>query len=91
VQTRDAATFDFPPTPLLLHLYHPFEPPLTAAVLDRLEQSVRNNPRPVVIAYLLYAAAVGPVERVLSGFPWLRRTRYEQSVLGHYNWLFYAS
>jgi SAM-dependent methyltransferase len=91
VANTDATTFEFPETPLLLHLYHPFEPSLTAAVLIRLEESVRRAPRPIVVAYLLYTAAVDPVERVFDGFPWLRRMRYEQSVLGQYNWLFYAT
>jgi SAM-dependent methyltransferase len=91
VENTDALAFEFPQTPLLVHLYHPFEPALTEAVLARLEQSVRAMPRPVVIAYLLYTAAVEPVEQVFSRFSWLRKTRYEQSVLGQYNWLFYAN
>jgi len=91
VQNVDATTFDYPATDLLLHLYHPFEPELTADVLSRLEQSVRETPRKVVVAYLLYTSAVESVEAVFARFPWLRRTRYEQSVLGQYNWLFYEN
>lgn len=91
VENVDATTFEFPETPLLVHLYHPFEPPLTTAVLRRLEQSVAHVPRRVVIAYLLYASAAESVEQVFAGFPWLRKVRSEQSILGHYNWLFYSN
>jgi SAM-dependent methyltransferase len=91
VQNTDATTFDYPETNLLIHLYHPFEPTLTSAVLSQLERSIKAKPRKVVVAYLLYAAAVESVEEVFSRFPWLERTRYEQSVLGQYNWLFYSN
>lgn len=91
VENVDATAFAFPQTPLLVHLYHPFEPTLTAAVLARLEESVTRAPRPVVIAYLLYESAEESVEQVFARFPWLRKTRAEQSVLGHYNWLFYSN
>ena len=91
VENSDATSFDFPQTPLVVHFYHPFEPTLTAAVLARLEQSVVHAPRPIVIAYLLYTAAEESVEQVFSRFPWLRKIRYERSVLGQYNWLFYSN
>jgi SAM-dependent methyltransferase len=91
VQNVDATAFEFPPTDLLLHLYHPFDPSLTSEVLSRLEQSVQARPRKVVVAYLLYTSAVEAVEAVFARFPWLTRRRYEQSVLGHYNWLFYGN
>lgn len=91
VQNVDATAFEFPATNLLLHLYHPFEPSLTSEVLSRLEQSVRARPRKVVVAYLLYSSAVEAVEEVFARFSWLTRRRYEQSVLGHYDWLFYEN
>ena len=91
VDTSDATSFEFPLTPLLVHFYHPFEPALTAAVLTRLEESALRAPRPIVIAYLLYTAAEESVERVFARFPWLRKVRYERSVLGQYNWLFYSN
>jgi len=91
IQHRDATTVDFPATNLLLHLYHPFEPPVTNAVLSRLEESIANQPRRVVIAYLVYTAAVQDVEAVFSRFHWLRKTRYEQSITGQYNCLFYSN
>jgi SAM-dependent methyltransferase len=91
VHTGDATTFEFPKTPLLVHLYHPFEPSITEAVLSQLQQSVTDTPRPVAIAYLLYTAALEPVQAVFARFPWLKLRRYEQSVLGQYNWLFYSN
>jgi SAM-dependent methyltransferase len=91
VLTADATRVDFPDGPLLIHMYHPFEPTVTTAVLSNLQRSLEASPRRVVIAYLLYTAAVAPVEAAFARFPWLARTRYEQSVLGHYNWLFYSN
>ena len=60
-------------------------------VLHRLEASLSDNPRRVVIAYLAYTAAIEPVVEMLAAFSWLRRTRYEESVRGHYNWLLYTN
>jgi len=91
VTNVDATRFEFPATNLLLHLYHPFEPAITTAVLANLQRSVEAAPRKVVIAYLLYTSAVAPVEAAFAQFPWLKRRRYEQSVLGQYNWLFYSN
>jgi SAM-dependent methyltransferase len=91
VENVDATRFEFPDTNLLIHLYHPFEPSITTAVLAHLEASLAARPRRIVIAYLLYTAAVEPVEAAFARFGWLTRRRYEQSVLGQYNWLFYSN
>ena len=91
VQTTDASAMSFPNTNLLIHMYHPFGPELTRLVLRRLEESVRAQPRDVTVAYLLYDGAVEAVDDAFAAFPWLRRLRYERSVLGNYNWLFYAN
>jgi SAM-dependent methyltransferase len=91
VLNADATTLDFPETNILLHLYHPFESEVTAAVLGRLEQSLAQKPRRVVIAYLLYTAAVPGVREVFGRFPWLKETRYEHSLLGNYDWLFFSN
>jgi SAM-dependent methyltransferase len=91
VQNTDVTRIQFPETNLLIHLYHPFDPAVTETVLARLQSSLAKAPRKVVVAYLLYTAAVQSVEEVFSRFPWLARIRYEQSVLGQYNWLFYSN
>jgi SAM-dependent methyltransferase len=91
VRHGDATLVDFPDGNILLHLYHPFEPAVTAAVLRRLEQSVKAKPRRVEVAYLLYTSAVPPVREVFAQHPWLRQTRYEQSVPGTYDWLFFTN
>jgi predicted RNA methylase len=91
VQTIDASTMQFPDTHLLVHMYHPFGPELTRAVLQRLERSVQAAPRKVMVAYLLYDSAVESVDQVFAAFPWLMRQRYERSILGQYNWLFYGN
>ena len=74
-----------------MHLYHPFAPEVTCAVLRRLEASLEARPRKLRIAYLLFTAAVPSVREALSRFPWLRETRYEPSLLGHYDWLFFSN
>jgi predicted RNA methylase len=91
VREADVTTVDLPDTDLLIHLYHPFDPAVSAAVLRRLEASLASTPRRVTIAYLLYTSAVAPVTEMFAGFPWLHRTRYEQSIRGTYDWLFYAN
>ena len=91
VQNIDAVTVRFPTTHLLVHMYHPFGPDLTRAVLRRLEESLLEAPRRVIVAYLLYDDAIKAVDDVFAEFSSLKRQRYERSVLGHYNWLFYAN
>jgi SAM-dependent methyltransferase len=91
VVNADATTIDFPETNLLLHLYHPFEPAVTRAVLRRLEASLQARPRQVRIAYLLYTGAVPALRDVFSEFEWLREARYAHSLLGQYDWLFYTN
>ena len=91
VVEADVTTVDLPLSDLLIHLYHPFDPSVTGAVLRRLETSLARVPRRVTIAYLAYTAAVEPVTELLAGFDWLRLRRYEQSVRGHYNWLIYSN
>jgi SAM-dependent methyltransferase len=91
IHTGDATQFAFPETNLLIHLYHPFEPDVTRAVLSNLQKSIEAKPRRVTIAYLLYASALESLEAVFRKFPWLHRRRYEESVLGQYNWLFYSN
>jgi SAM-dependent methyltransferase len=91
VQNADATRFEFPESNVLLHLYHPFDSEVTAAVLRRLEASVVARPRQVRIAYLLYTSAMPAVREVFSRFAWLRETRCELSLLGHYDWLFFSN
>jgi predicted RNA methylase len=88
VVTADVTTVDLPTTDLLIHAYHPFGTDILAAVLTRLEASLAVTPRRLTIAYLVYTHAVPDVVAAFERFDWLRITRYEQSVRGHYNWLF---
>ena len=87
VVEADVTRIDLPDGDLLVHLYHPFETPVTEIVLDRLESSRRASPRRVTIAYLGYTEAMPRVRTLFARFPWLHEERYEQSVRGHYNWL----
>jgi predicted RNA methylase len=91
VVNTDATTVDYPVSDIVLHLYHPFEPEVLRKALANLEQSYRAAPRRVVVAYLLYASAYEAVAEVFSEFGWLHMTRYEASVQGEYNWLFYST
>jgi predicted RNA methylase len=87
----DATRFEFPASNVLLHFYHPFEPAVTRAVLAQLERSLQASPRQAVVAYLTYAAAVESIGEVFADFPRFQRIRHERSVLGQYDWLFYAT
>lgn len=91
VHNADATRFDFPNTDLLIHLYHPFQPEITGRVLQQLQASVVDRPRRVTIAYLLYSGAVPSVREVFASHPWLRETRYESSLFGNYDWLFFSN
>ena len=87
IVNADVTTVELPDGDILVHLYHPFETPVTEAVLRRLEASHDWSTRRVTIAYLAYTEAIGRVRALLEEFTWLQEARYEQSVRGHYNWL----
>jgi SAM-dependent methyltransferase len=88
-KVADAATFAYPDQSLLLHLYHPFRAAVLARVLDNLQSSVRHRPRRVVVAYLLYTAAIDDVLATFASHPWLPLARREGSVLGQHDWLIF--
>ena len=91
VENADATKFEFPATNLLIHLYHPFDPELTLRIFAQLGSALATRPRRVVVAYLLYTAAVPAVEAAFARIPWLTRKRYEHSVTGQYDWLIYEN
>jgi SAM-dependent methyltransferase len=62
----DVVHFAFPDAPTLLYLYNPFGPETLTAVLRNLEESLRQHPRDVVVAYS------SPAQReLLDACPWL--------------------
>jgi SAM-dependent methyltransferase len=89
VENTDVRQFTMPPGNLLIHMYHPFDPAITAAVFARLDAIQDVPPRRVVVAYLTYTHSVPSVAEMFAEFAWLRLLRYEESVRGRYNWLFY--
>ena len=91
VLAMSALDVEFPPTDLLLHLYHPFDVAITRDLLQRLGASLRAQPRTVVIAYLAYESALDAIQSVFAEFDWLRLARREGSVLGQYDWLIYRN
>lgn len=63
----DAASFDFPPEPIALHLFNPFGEPVLRQVMSRLKASLARAPRDVVVFYF------NPLHRrVLEEAPFLR-------------------
>jgi len=48
----DAASFTIPPDRLVCYFYNPFEEPVMAQVVQRLEDSLREVPRDVFVVYL---------------------------------------
>jgi SAM-dependent methyltransferase len=89
VENTDVRKFTMPPGNLLIHMYHPFDPIISAAVFARLAATQRQPPRRVVVAYLTYTQSVPAVTEMFATFSWLRLRRYEESIRGRYNWLFY--
>src|SRR5947209_4447224 len=47
----DARDFVFPAGPLVVYLFNPFPEPVLAAVLQKLQGSLQENPRPMLLAY----------------------------------------
>jgi hypothetical protein len=64
----DAEAFAFPPEPLVVYLFNPFEAPVLGRVLDRLQRSLEETPRE---AYVLYYMPVH--EDVMHRAHWLER------------------
>lgn len=60
---EDAVRFEWPPEPLVLFLYQPFERPVMRALLERVAASVATTPRPVVVIYL-HPALAGMIDQV---------------------------
>jgi SAM-dependent methyltransferase len=89
IENADVRQYTMPPGNLLIHMYHPFDPAISAAVFTRLAAIRDMPPRRVVVAYLTYTHSVPSVAAMLAKFPWLRLRRYEETVRGRYNWLFY--
>lgn len=48
----DAVDFELPRDPLVLFFFQPFEGPVFRAVLDRLDRSLADAPRPVLLLYV---------------------------------------
>jgi SAM-dependent methyltransferase len=86
IENTDVREFEMPPGNLLIHMYHPFDPAISAAVFARLQDTPRRR---VAVAYLTYTHSVAPVAQMFAAFGWLRLRRYEESISGRYNWLFY--
>ena len=91
IVTANATTFDWPDANVLLHLYHPFEPEITVAVLEHAARTWRARAKQLTVAYLLYSSAVPAVREAFARFPWLVEKRYEHSLFGNYDWLFFQS
>ena len=51
VTRMDAQTFEFPLTPCILYFYDPFDAHCMRQLAERLQQSIRDHPRDVVIIF----------------------------------------
>lgn len=91
VHNQNATKFEFPAGNLLIHCYHPFEVELTVSLLRPLVDPLDSAPRRVFLAYLVYNSDVEAVKAALGRLPWLKLLRYEQSVTGEYDWLFFSN
>lgn len=73
----DAAALEYPPMPLVVFLYNPFQAPVLRRCLYRIRRSLREQPRE---AWVVYVNA--EEESVFSDFPELRRM-WEQTFTMH--------
>ena len=64
----DACDFALPPDPLILFLFNPFKPAMVAQIVDRIQQSVRDTPRPIQILY--YGSNREIVDEILTRLHW---------------------
>jgi SAM-dependent methyltransferase len=48
----DAADYELPPEPLVIYLFHPFEAEVMSVIADKIEASLRENPREIYVVYL---------------------------------------
>ena len=64
----DARGFGFPAGPLVVYLFNPFPEPVFVAVMERLQRSCMENPRPVFIAYRYVE-----FEGILQKYDWLEK------------------
>jgi SAM-dependent methyltransferase len=70
LRVGDATSFEFPPEPIALHLFNPFGEPVLRQVLDRLDTSLRDAPREVLVFYR------NPLHgRLLEEAPFLERIK----------------
>jgi SAM-dependent methyltransferase len=64
----DARDFQFPDDPLVVYLFNPFSESTFAQVLENLQRSVEQMPRPIYIAYRFTE-----FENLLAQEPWLEK------------------
>jgi hypothetical protein len=88
VRCADARTVELPPGDTVLHLYHPFGPPILTDVLANVGRSLAQSPRRIRVAYL---AAFQEALDVLDATPFLRCKRFVRCVDNKYSWALYES
>jgi SAM-dependent methyltransferase len=76
----DARDFQFPAGPLVVYLFNPFSEPTFARVMENLQRSVEQSPRPVYIAYRFTE-----FENLLARAEWLEK------VAGAEQWALYKN
>jgi hypothetical protein len=64
----DARDFDYPVAALVIYLFNPFPEPVLAAVLDKLQMSIMEHPRPLYVAYRYLE-----FESLLKNCDWLEK------------------
>lgn len=52
IVTMDAAEFEFPAAPLVLHLYNPFDPPVLTRVIENIAKTFQKHPRKIIIVLM---------------------------------------
>ncbi|HEY2361538.1 MAG TPA: class I SAM-dependent methyltransferase [Candidatus Angelobacter sp.] len=76
----DARDFNFPDGPLMVYLFNPFSESTFAGVLENLQRSMEQSPRPVYVAYRFTEH-----EKVLAETEWLEK------IMGTEQWAMYRN
>jgi SAM-dependent methyltransferase len=86
---EDATQFPLPPEPLVLFFHHPFEAPVFRQVMDRIEQSLAESPREVLVIY--YDPACRELFDRSVYFQMLRQGDRDPNERYSSNWIVYSS
>jgi hypothetical protein len=86
---QDATEFELPNEPLVLFFHHPFEAEVFGQVRNRIEKSLADNPREIVVIY--YDPKCGDLFEESPHFRVLRRGASDRRTQASADWVVFGS